>query len=223
MLMPLITRQHAVVTVPNMVDLPPDDAVALLKTHKFQLGGTVHRFDPNFDETQPLRVIAHNPKPGAPAKPGRRIFLFLPKAPSSEVTVPSVSGLSQRNARAMIEGRGLIVRDVIPDTTPSAFNGPVTRVDPGAGTLLAQGDSVTIFFGTGPDASVLVEVPYLIGLPNHSAQEQLRALRLSPSLLDQTDPENDLVIIMRQEPEAGSFVPAGTTIRLYTSLEESEF
>lgn len=81
--------------------------------------------------------------------------------------------------------------------------------------MLTRGDSVTVYYGTGPDENRLVEVPDLTGLPIWVAQQRLRALDLSASVLDQT--EADGSTIRRQSPEAGALIPAGSRIRLYTS------
>lgn len=218
-LMPNSTRQHAVVTVPDLTGLHIDSALAGLANHAFELGDTLELFDPEFNESRRRQVIDQNPKPGAKAKLGRRIFLYLPRGASRDAIVPEVAGQSPRNARALVEAAGLIVRGVLPDSIPSHLDGPVTRSAPGAGTMLTRGDSVVVYYGTGPDENRLVEVPDLTGLPTWTAQQRLRALDLSASVLDQAEADSslDTFFVRRQNPEAGALIPAGTRIRLYTS------
>ena len=219
-LMPRATRQQAVVSVPDLVGMPVEEAVELLAANAFELGDTLELFDPDFDGTQHRQIIDQNPKPGAQAKPGRRVFLYLPRETSREVVVPDVFGQSRRNARARIETEGLVVSAELPDTLPSHLAGPVTRAVPPAGTRLTRGDSVKVFYGTGPDAGQLVEMPDLTGLTVAEARRRLNALMLSAAVLDLAEADSAAaggVRVQRQIPEAGSLVPAGTRISLYTS------
>lgn len=220
-LMPRSTRQHTVVRVPDLVGMPIGEAIDLLAEHAFEFGDTLRLLDPDVEDAQLWQVVDQNPRPGAQAKPGRRVFLYLPRTISREAMVPDVSGESPRNARALIEAAGLVVSDVIPDTLPSPLAGPVTRSVPPAGTMLMRGDSVLVFYGSGPDAARLVEVPDLTGLPIEEARRQLAALNLSayvhnPSAADSVLAET--VRIERHEPEAGTLTAAGSLVRLYTSV-----
>ena len=218
-LMPRSTRQHTVLAVPDLIGQPIDEALELLAEHTFELGDTLRLFDPDFESSQRQYVIGQNPRPGAQAKPGRRVYLYLPQGISQEVLVPDVAGESPRNARARIESIGLVVSGVVPDTIPSYLDGPVTRADPPAGTQLTRGDSVMVFYGTGPDEGLLVEVPNLMGLSFSQARIRLQALQLSGSVLDLAieDSLAESTLIRRQSPEAGTMVPAGSRIRLYTA------
>ena len=218
-LMPRSTRQNAVVTMPDLTSLPVDSAIAVLTAHAFELGDTLELFDPEFDVSRRQQVIDQSPKPLAKAKPGRRVFLFLPRGANRDAVVPEVRGQSPRNARALMEAAGLVVSDILPDTLPSHIAGPVTQSVPRAGTMLTRGDSVTVFYGIGPDENRLVEVPDLTGLPIWEAQEQLRALTLSELVEEpaKADTSESIRWIRRQNPEAGALVPAGTRVWLYTS------
>jgi len=219
-LMPRATRQHAVVRVPDLVGMPVEEAVELLVNQAFELGDTLELFDPDFDGTHHRQIIDQNPKPDAQAKPGRRVFLYLPRETSRDVLVPYVVGQSKRNARARIESVGLVVSAELPDTLPNHMAGPVTRAVPRAGTRLTRGDSVIVFYGTGPDPGRLVEMPDLTGLAVAEARQRLNALELSAAVLDLAEADSAAAIdarIQRQIPEAGSLVPAGTRISLFTS------
>ena len=212
-LMPAYTRHEALIHMPDLRELPLDSALAQLGTFALELEDTLTRFDAH----RPLGIVLdQNPRAGAPIKPGRRVYLTMNEGREPDVPVPNVEGQSLRNARARILGAGLNIRGEVPDTIPSPVAGPVTRVDPPPDTPLSLGDSVMIWYGTGPDPNALATVPDLVGLRMRQARILLRERRLWDVVLDR-EPDDDNPVIRRQFPEPGTSVLEGSQIRLYAS------
>ena len=91
-------------------------------------------------------VIGTDPGANAEAAPGDQITLIVSSG-AERVTVPSVQGLSEQNARSAIEGAGLTPR-VETQTVPNQNqDGVVITQSPSANQQANRGDTVTIFVG----------------------------------------------------------------------------
>ncbi len=212
-IMPHITRQDEIISVPDVLDKPLPDALAEIMSAELVLGDTTSRIGP--DHLQGL-VASQSPRPNAPVKTGRRIYLSIYQGSEPDVSVPDVIAQSLRNARLALRSSGLVVRSEQPDTIPSPHPDIVTRIRPVAGTVVSRGDSVTVWVGRGLNPNRLVEVPNVVGLRYSEAEKVLRPLFFWPNLLDQEEEMLD-PLIRRQSPESGELVPAGSTLRLFAT------
>ncbi len=213
-IMPRITRQSEVVFVPDFQGMPISEALLEIDSVGLVFGDTTSRIGP--DSLQGL-VAVQTPRPSAPVRPGRRIYLSIYRGLEQDVVVPDVSTQSRRNARLALRAAGLVVYEE-PDTIPSPDPGAVTRTDPVAGSVIPRGDSITVWYGRGLNQNRLVEVPDVVGQRHHTADSLLRALFFWPRLLGQEeDPDNPL--ILRQSPESGELRAEGSDIRLFTTAD----
>lgn len=212
-LMPAYTRHDALIHMPDLRGMTLDSALSQLRSFDLELGDTLTRFEPN--RTLGI-VLDQNPRASASIKPGRRVYLTMNEGREPDIPVPNVEGQSLRNARAMILGVGLNIRGEAPDTIPSPMAGPVTRVEPPPDSPLSPGDSVMIWYGTGPDPNAFTLVPDVVGLRMLQARTLLRERRLWDVVLDR-DIGDDNPRIRRQFPEAGTRIMEGSQIRLYAS------
>lgn len=214
-IMPGVTRQRDIVTVPDYYGMRESDALEEISSADLVHDGTTYRIGP--DSLQ--GVVAHQtPRPDASVRPGRRVYLTVYRGSEPDVTVPDVSGLSLRNARLDLTAAGLVVWHEQPDSIPSPVPDIVTRTEPIAGSLVPSGGSVMIWYGRGMNHNQMIEVPNVVGQRYLPAVALLRPLFFWPELLDQEeDLENP--VIRRQSPEPGELLPAGATIRLYATAD----
>ncbi len=213
-IMPQVTRQGEVLPVPDFRGMPISDALLEIDSVGLVFGDTTSRIGP--DSLQGL-VARQTPRPSAPVRPGRRVYLSLYRGLVQDVIVPDVSTQSRRNARLALRAAGL---DVIekPDTIPSPSPGAVTRTDPAAGSVVPRGESITVWHGRGLNRNRLVEVPDLVGQDLSTADSLLRLVSFWPRLLGkEDDPPNPL--ILRQSPGSGELLPEGSEIRLFTTAD----
>ena len=211
LIMPRVTRHGTEISVPNISNKPLPEALEALADAGLVVGdSTTH---PGTELQQGL-VRSQNPRAGAKTKPGRRVHLTIYRGFPEPIAVPDIILASLRDARSDLRRAGLIVHpDELPDTTRSPFPDMVTRTEPPAGELLQKGDTVRIWYGLGLNPNYSVEVPNVAGSPHNTAEQILRALHLWPSPLGYDKKDNPL--ISRQSPEPGSYVPQGSTIRLF--------
>ncbi|MCY4159849.1 MAG: PASTA domain-containing protein [Bacteroidetes bacterium] len=214
--MPRFTRQDQIISVPDLKGKLLPDALNIIHNAGLVLGDTTSRIGPKELLGQ---VAAQNPRANASVKLGRRIYLSTYRGSEPDVIIPDVITQSLRNARLSLTTSGLVVRSEEADTIPSPVPDMVTRILPPAGTLVPNGDSVTVWYGRGLDQDRLVEIPNVVGLPYDEAEVLLRALSLWPTLLDLDEKGNENPLILRQSPLPGERLPSGSTLRLFASVD----
>src|SRR3954453_17586387 len=113
------------------------------------------------------RVISQNPTAGTTADKGSRVTLLVSKGPE-KVTVPSVVGQAEPDAKATLRGVGFNVTVVKQEST-TATPGNVTRQSPPGDSKAIKGSTVTIYVakappingtgGTGPGSTTTTPAP----------------------------------------------------------------
>lgn len=102
--------------------------------------------------SRPGVVVEQNPKVGTKVKPGRTIYLTINAFTPKTVTIPSLTDISARQARSILEGLGIEnIREV---TVPSDFRDLVISVKRGESQLLPGAripvtSTVTLEIGDG--------------------------------------------------------------------------
>jgi eukaryotic-like serine/threonine-protein kinase len=134
-------------------------------------------------------------------------------SPGDELAaVPGVIGLSEADAKQKIEDAGFKF-----DTEKQASTeaeGTVFDQEPGKDTDLAKGETVKVWVSTGEGT---VEVPDVVGMSRDEAIEELARKGLDPGTPqgEPTEDANKVGKVIRQAPEAGDQVDAGTEVRIW--------
>ncbi|TDE55637.1 Stk1 family PASTA domain-containing Ser/Thr kinase [Nonomuraea mesophila] len=124
----------------NLVGMPQADAMAALESAG--LRGTVKAKNSSKEQGT---VIDTRPKAGESLEKGGTVTLYVPKELAE---VPSVIGLTQEDATSQIKSAGFKVKtSPQPNEQPE---GTVIQQNPGEGTKLPQGTTITIVVSTGP-------------------------------------------------------------------------
>ena len=137
-----------------------------------------------------------------------------PSPTISKVEVPDTSGQDEESAKKTIEDAGLkFAKDEVANEEVSA--GLAVSSDPGKGTKVEPGSTVTVHFSTG---SAMVKVPDLSGKTQEDARKALKEAGLEGGNTSQEDSATvakDRVIYTN--PQAGNSVARGTTVDLVLS------
>ncbi|MBM3465096.1 MAG: Stk1 family PASTA domain-containing Ser/Thr kinase [Armatimonadetes bacterium] len=101
------------------------------------------------DDYPESKVVSQDPPAGSDLPKGSRIHVQLqavatPEAPSDEVKVPSVKGLTRDSAQILLEGNGLRLGTVEIEKTNDAAPGEVLRQSPEEGATLKKGSGVDV-------------------------------------------------------------------------------
>lgn len=218
-MMPSLTRQGVSVNVPNVLNLPVDQAEAELRAADLEVEKIVQRYNPNFPRDV---VIDQNPAPEASVKPGRQIYVTVNSGELRRVAVPDLEDLSLREAINRLRARGLQVAETLPDSIPAPNRNTVTRQEPAPGDSVTEGSSVTLWYSTGLGEQYTT-IPEVTELTFEEAQRALLDAQLR-SIIIGAEPGQDVAEeqVARQSPQPGTRVRAGFEVRLYVGREEEE-
>lgn len=207
-IMPLWTRHDAAVAVPEVRQLPADEAVDALE----QAGLRPERREQPFNPNLPADIVVdQTPLPNSSVKPGRRIYYYVNAAPREMVAVPDVAGMSEGVAKAELQEAGLLVGDVRMDTLRTPFEGTVIRQTPPGGSAVPKGTRITLWLSPGLGRNQ-IRVPDVTGLTPAQARQVLFEAGLWVS---SPDARGDSV--RWQEPRAGGRLREGSEVKIHTT------
>lgn len=156
--------------------------------------------------------------------PSRPPTTQLPNGQSTEVvpsptvvatvTVPELVGLSDGEARSLLQQNKLIP---IPSsehnrTVPQGI--VITQAIP-PGTIVEENSPVSYTVSLGP---LLVEVPNVTGTRQDIARNQLAAAGLVVNVVEEPSQQVDEGFVIRQSPSATLRIPQGDPVTIYVSL-----
>jgi len=215
-IMPDYTRHEVTVQVPSVTDRPFDEAVEVLSRYDLDVEREAQEFNPNVAREV---VVDQRPRGQALVKPGRRVYLTVNAGDVQQVTMPSLDGLSRREARNRVRALGLSITEEQPDSIPSAYRNTITGHEPAAGDSLAEGSGVTLYYSTGLGEQY-VEIPDITGMTVADARAELLTHRLRAFVIgarateEQRDAPIDSLEVVAQSREPGTRMREGSEVRL---------
>jgi len=207
-IMPLWTRHGADIAVPEVRQLPAEEAVEVREEAGLRPERREQPFNPNLPADV---VVDQTPLPNSSVKPGRRIYYYVNASPREMVAVPDVGGMAEGVARAELQEAGLLVGDVRMDTVRTPFEGTVTRQMPPGGSAVPKSTRVTLWLSPGLGRQQ-VRVPDVTGLPPAQARQVIFEAGLWVS-----SPEARGDTVRWQEPRAGNRLREGSEVRIHTT------
>jgi eukaryotic-like serine/threonine-protein kinase len=196
------------VTVPNVVGQPADQAQATLEAAGFDVERASKASERPVDE-----VIAQDPRADDEAEEGSKVTITLSAGPET-AAVPDVTGLTVDEASQRILEAGFVTRQQAEENA-DVEEGVVIRTDPGAGTEAALGSTVTIFASSGPNT---IPIPDVRGQSENDARNTLSGAGFA-NVQAQQEASNDVQQgqVIRTDPPAGQQAAANATITLFVS------
>jgi serine/threonine-protein kinase len=205
------------VTVPNLVGLPADEAGAQLS----RLGLTLVREGERFDDRVPQgRVLAQTVPSGARLAAGGGVGVVVSRGVEL-LESPNVVGLALSDAQSRLTAAGFSVsRQGAPSALVAA--GFVSAQAPAAGSQLGRGALVTVTVSLGNK----ILVPDFMGRPEADAQQAIRDLGLATTFVNYQRPDEIPAgeqwrlaqvapgCVLSQSPASGKLVDPGTTVYL---------
>ena len=200
--------QEEMVPVPELVDMPRNDAVRELEHLGFEVSVTE---EPS-PEIKRGNVISTNPAAGSELKRGTQITLTV--STGKEMTdVPDVTNLTAEEAIEELKKAGLELNpNVRRESSDNIEEGVITSQQPAGGTQIAKGSRIAITVSSGPE---MVQVPSLVGLNVEQATATLSSLQLRSTVtsVDSIKPEGQVLAVAGENTD----VESGTTIELRVS------
>ncbi|MEX0592919.1 MAG: PASTA domain-containing protein, partial [Nitriliruptoraceae bacterium] len=205
------------VVVPNVVNLPLDDAESALEANDLLVGEVTEEAS---DTVASGLVIRQRPGPEMLVVAGSAVDLVI-SAGQDTTFVPDLIGLLEDVAVARLVEHRLVAGDRTREHHDDVEEGRIIRHDPAEGAELRVGDRVALVVSLG------VETVIVRPVANRSEDDAI--FRLEDQGLEvEIEREHSSVVsegfVIRQDPEAGTEVRPGTIVTIVVSLgpEETE-
>ncbi len=201
----IYTRHGQTITVPDLSGLTEEEVGII--THSKSLRYEI--VDSIFDDDLPRGTVAkQNPNPGSKVKENRRLYLTMNAVNPEKVTMPAVTGVSLRQARAILETYGLTLGKISykPDIAVNVVleqRYKDTIAEPGM--IVVKGSEIDLVLGKGL-SNETTQVPNLSGFNLNLAKEFLadRYLNIGAVIYDNTiedEEDSTMAFIWKQRPE----------------------
>jgi eukaryotic-like serine/threonine-protein kinase len=196
------------VEVPDVVDIPVEEARALIEEADLEVGQETTEASDEVDEGI---VLDQSPGPGEEVAVGSKVDLLVSGGPEV-VVVPSVVNLPQEDAESNISAVGLV--PAVETVADDAEAGTVIDQNPDGGSEAAVGDTVTITVSSGPEET---ELPDLTGEDAADAEALLESqFGLMVTLVEETEECFEASgTVCRTDPPAGSTVSEGDEVTIF--------
>ena len=192
--------------VPGVIGAPADKARTLLEQRGFQV---------NVDRKASLQpvdqVIEQDPGAGQKAKKGSTVNLTVSDGPPDQV-IPDVEGLPYKVAVKKLQKVGFQV-DINQKASDTVDKGLVISTTPAGGTVLGEGERVTVFVSSG---LAQFAMPSVLGLDQSAAERALEDKDLVP-VTEEKESDQPEGKVFAQDPLAGTKVSAGDRVTLTVS------
>ncbi len=206
------------VAVPGFVGMLIEDARILADRADVQLDER-----PRTSHTdRPGTIIGQDPTQGAPIPPGGTVEVVVAQE-ADTVRVPDVRGDSEARARTRLVEAGLTPTGRFQTYDHVVRKGRVVRTEPGAGTEVAAGTTITYYVSRGPRPAATeppLSAPIVVGdfrcLSLDEARRQMEGADLTLGAVLPPEPQSDgSWLVDEQSPPAGAQVEPGTPVRLW--------
>ena len=139
------------------------------------------------------------------------------KSAEDKVTIPEVcnASTSKDNIKLKLETLGLKMTEK-QDTDSTEPEGTCTKMSPEAGSKVAKGSAVKVWFSAGPQST---QVPDVKERSQEEARSILESAGFKVNATVRTEDSADIAkdMVTKTDPAAGQSVPKGTTITIYVS------
>ncbi|ETY70487.1 Stk1 family PASTA domain-containing Ser/Thr kinase [Bifidobacterium moukalabense] len=198
------------VTVPDVSNRSQEEAKTLLENAGFKVG-SVKTVDSGTIEKD--KVVSTDPAANSKQTKGTIITLYI----SSGMTkIPdNLVGQTKDSVISQLNKAGIGTVNVESEYSDSVASGSVTRLEPGSGSTVELGTSVTIWVSLGKQQ---VSVPDVSGMTLASARSLLTNNGFQVTVNGSSD---DDAIVTGMSPEGGSQADSGATITLTTKSDSS--
>lgn len=206
--LPAIVQASPVVMVPNLAGKEVEDATAALRSLELQV------MEPRLQYSEKIkkgRVMSQMPYAGAQVKSGRRIYMTVSRGIET-IRMPSVRGLTLRDARLALMRVGLQVADVAFEFSDSVEQHRIISQSVPHTADIPAGSSVSLVISQGSNG---VHAPDLRGLTLDEAKAALAQSGLMlGTVLTKANESFEPNSVIYQHPEADSLVPPNTPVNI---------
>ena len=191
----------------------------LAKNELENLGFKVEIKEKYDDLVAPGAVIGQDPAAGTQLEKGSTVVLTVSKGKkgidqNKTVTVPSLTGKIFNAAQKEASEQDLYVKIVDTVFSSKYTKDQIISQDPQSGSQVKAGTTVNVVVSLGIESVYVPDVQYR---NEQDARNMLGDKNLNVTVLNEESRDVSPGCVIRQEPAAGTSVPAGTTVTVYVS------
>lgn len=203
------------VEIPDVVGLTEADARAQLGDAGFRDIRAEPVFDPEVEEGE---VVAQNPEAGEEAPLSATITLQISQGAEERAVPEGLAGRTAAEAEGILIQQGFEVAQALENST-SVPQGTVIRTNPGAGTVLEVGETVTLIVSAGPEQVI---VPNVVEKTEETARQELGLAGFQIEVTEQALPPGspDDGRVLAQSPPGGERADVGSTVSITVGRAE---
>ncbi len=199
------------VAIPTVLGMTEQEATSLITSQGLTVGEVTTA---NSDEYELGLIISQDPSAGARVEKGTAINLVI-SAGIEQVVVPSTADMSEADAITTLEAAGLtIALPLQREYNTEVAEGLVISTEPVADAEVPKGTKVTIVISKGTE---LAKVPDLVGKKQAEAEEAIKAAGFKLKVKEDFSDTIAVGVVIRQSPDSGVSVDAGSTITITVS------
>jgi len=221
----IYTRHGQANPVPDFSGMTESQAQETARNHSLN----IKIIDSLYVKEAPPRVVVDQlPKPDNKVKQNRTIFLTINSTQPEQVTLPQLTDISFRQAKALIENSGLTIGHI--SYRPSEYSDLVLEVQKDSAALLPgqrlpKGSSIDLVVGRR-EGDQITNVPNLTGLTIQEAKMTLTGAMLNTgviiydeSVLSSEDSIQAKVWRQQPNPAVTATTVLGTSIDLWVTAD----
>jgi len=203
------------VEIPDVVGLSEADARSVLGDEGFRDIRPELVFDP---EVEAGEVVAQNPEAGEEAPLSATITLQISQGAEERAVPEGLAGRTAAEAEGILVQQGFEVAQALENST-SVPQGTVIRTNPGAGTVLEVGETVTLVVSAGPEQVI---VPNVVEKTEETARQELDLAGFQIEVTEQALPPGspDDGRVLAQSPAGGQRADVGSTVSITVGRAE---
>lgn len=212
-IMPRVVKYGQEVEVPDVTEKSLEEATNILQTRGLIL--SVERWQ----QTEQLlagQIIFQRPDPFSQVKVGRHIYVVVSKG-GKLYEVPDVCGLSEREARLLLEQGGLKVGPISREASDQFQKGTIISQVPAPDTTVGADVLVNLVVSIGPEEGGML-MPNLVGKALKEALTVLEKMNLKPGTISYLPNVEYLPdTVLEQSVQPGEEVQRGEQVDLVVS------
>ncbi len=197
------------VVVPEVIGMTENEAVDALTSVELKVGP----IDRTFSDEPSGTVISQTPEPDVEIAISGQVKLTVSKG-KELIGMPDFSGMTQADAIKAIRDAGFELDTIQPEYNKDVPEGQVFKQDPVPGANVPAGSLVTLYISKGTQ---LVKVPDVVGKKQGDAKGELEKAGFAVKVVDESSDTVATGLVIRQTPDGGVSVEAGTQITIAIS------
>ncbi|MDI9357409.1 MAG: PASTA domain-containing protein [Phycisphaerales bacterium] len=229
--LPLITKSHSFIRVPNVVGVNTEVATSMLTSMGFDVQVLDSIYDPKYPK---LGVVQIYPAPGSLVKVGRIVNITINKPVPPMVNMPNLKSSIYKTAILLLHNANLNLGDTFyrdGDSKNIVLDQIINGQSVLSGSPVPLGSKVDLVLGSGRKGR-LIGIPQLVGLSLYDALNLIRQNGFNvgsiiPLLNNDISLKNIIVTGQSESPflsdnKTVNMAPAGTPIDVYVSVKKSD-